>query len=113
MFDDVDDETKEKMLRYWKTMSESDKMHFINQVAISLSIWGDDENGKKLVLNVIRMLVKNGSATLADFGLYVEKLLESRVSETKKAKIKRASLVLEGYRIKEGLSSIPHRDITI
>lgn len=113
MFEDVDDETKEKLLRYWKVMSESDKMHFINQVAISLSIWGDDQNGKQLILDVLKILVKNGSTTLADFGLYVDNLLESKIPETKKAKIKRASLILEGYRIKEGLSSIPHRDITL
>ncbi len=113
MFDDVEDETKEKLLRHWKAMSETDKMHFINQVAISLSVWGDDESGKKLVIEVIKMLLNNGSTTLADFGLYVDNLLESKIPETKKAKIKRTSLILEGYRIKEGLPSIPHRDITI
>lgn len=113
MFDNVEDETKEKLLRYWKAMSETDKIHFINQVAISLSVWGDDENGKKLVIEVIKMLLKNGSTTLADFGLYVENLLENKIPETKKAKIKRTSLILEGYRIKESLPSIPHKDITI
>jgi uncharacterized protein HemY len=113
MFDSIDDKTKEKLLKCWKSMSESDKMHFINQVAISLSVWGDDQEGKKLIIKVLQMLAENGSNTLADFGLYVENLLDADIPEQKKPKIKRAALILEGYRFKEGLPSIPHRDITL
>jgi len=113
MFEEIDDKTKEKLLACWKGMSESDKMHFINQIAISLSIWGDDENGKTLVVEVLKKLIEDGSSTLVDFSLYIEDLLKENIPEAKKAKIKRASLILEGYRIKENLPSIPHRDITI
>ncbi len=113
MFDYIDDKTKTKILAKWKKMSETDKAHFINQVAISMSVWGSDEKGKRLVLEVMRLMMVNGTNTLADFGLYVEKLTRSKVGTAKKKEVERASLILEGYRIKHGLSSIPHRDITI
>lgn len=113
MFNDIDDQVKEKLLKCWRSMSETEKMHFINQIAISLSVWGDDADGRKMAVEVLRFLAENGSNTLADFGLYVEDLLKTNIPESKKIKVKRASLVLEGYRIKQGLPSIPHRDITI
>ena len=113
MFGDIDDKVKVKLLDSWKNMSETDKTHFINQVALSMSIWGSDESGKRLVVEVLRMMAGNGSRTLADFGLYVDKLTETKAGSTKKSKIERAALILEGYRIKNGLSSIPHQDITL
>jgi len=113
MFDYIDDKTKTKVLKKWKKMSETDKAHFINQVAISMSVWGSDEKGKRLVLEVMNLMMSNGTTTLADFGIYVEKLNKTKISTGKKKEIERASLILEGYRIKHGLSSIPHRDITI
>ena len=113
MFDYIDDKTKAKILKKWKKMSETDKAHFINQVAISMSVWGSDEKGKRLVLEVMNLMMSNGTTTLADFGVYVEKLNKTKISTGKKKEIERASLILEGYRIKHGLSSIPHRDITI
>lgn len=113
MFDYINDKTKSKILKKWKKMSETDKAHFINQVAISMSVWGSDEKGKRLVLEVMNLMMTNGTTTLADFGVYVEKLNKTKISAGKKKEIERASLILEGYRIKHGLSSIPHRDITI
>ncbi|MEM2909270.1 MAG: hypothetical protein QW590_00950 [Candidatus Bilamarchaeaceae archaeon] len=113
MFEDIDDKAKQRILDVWKTMSEIDKAHFINQVAIAMSIWGSDEMGKRLVVEVIRLMCHNGTKTLADFGLYVEKLKELKAAAAKKNKIERAALILEGYRIKHNLPSIPHRDITI
>jgi len=113
MFDYIDDKTKVKVLKKWKKMSETDKAHFINQVAISMSVWGSDEKGKRLVLEVMNLMMSNGTTTLADFGIYVEKLNKTKLATGKKKEVERASLILEGYRIKHGLSSIPHRDITI
>lgn len=113
MFDYINDEIKDRILKKWKKMSETDKAHFINQVAISMSVWGSDEKGKRLVLEVMNLMMSNGTTTLADFGIYVEKLNKAKISAGKKKEIERASLILEGYRIKHGLSSIPHRDITI
>lgn len=113
IFDNIDDKIKEKLLRCWQNMGEADKMHFINQVAISLSVWGDDVEGKKMVIEVLRLLAENGSTTLADFGIYVDELLKEKIPESKKAKVKRASLILDGYRIKNNLPSLPHRDLTI
>ena len=112
MFGEIDDKVKVRLLDSWKGMSETDKTHFINQVALSMSIWGSDEGGKRLVVEVLRMMAGNGSRTLADFGLYVDRLATNAVA-TKKNKIERAVLILEGYRIKNGLSSIPHQDITL
>lgn len=112
-FDYVDLETKKHILDVWQVMSESDKTHFINQVALSLSVWGDDIRGKRLVVEVLQFMGQNSTKTLADFGIYAKKVESSRLARDRPNKMKRAILVLEGYRIKHGLSSIPHKDIGI
>lgn len=109
--DFVDDENKGKIIKTWKTMSESDKAHFINQVALALSIWGSDRKGKRLVVEILRIMAENGTKTLADFGLYVEKALESKEASGLDENIKRASLIIEGYRIKNALPSEPHLEL--
>ena len=99
MFNDLNDEAKAEIIGKWKTMSETDKAHFINQVALALSIWGSDEKGRTLVVEVLRYMNKKGTNTLADFGIFVDELLSSKAATGRTSKIKRASLVLEGYRI--------------
>ncbi len=112
-FDYVSDDTKRAVIGIWSGMSESDKTHFINQVALALSVWGDDVRGKRLVVEVLESMAENSTKTLADFGLYVRKAEASRLARDRVAKMKRASLVLEGYRLKHGLSSVPHKEIGI
>jgi hypothetical protein len=109
--DFLNDESKEKIVVIWKSMSESDKAHFINQVALALSIWGSDEKGKRVVVEVLKLMSQNGTNTLADFGLYVEKVLGEKESTGLDSKIKRAALIIEGYRIKNSLPSEPHREL--
>jgi hypothetical protein len=38
--DFLEDKDKSRIVDIWKAMSESDKAHFINQVALALSVWG-------------------------------------------------------------------------
>ncbi|MFH1785343.1 MAG: hypothetical protein ABH842_02860 [Candidatus Micrarchaeota archaeon] len=109
--DIIDEENKAKIVTMWKNMSEMDKAHFINQVALALSIWGSDEKGKKLVVEVLRYLSNNGTSTLADFGLYIEKVASTKDAQGMADKIKRASKIIENYRIKNSLSSEPHREL--
>ena len=112
VFDGIDFEVKDRIVKRWKTMSESDKLHFINQVSLALTVWGSDIKGKELVVKVMEKMMGNGSDTLADFGLYVDKLLMDRTIQVEKiTKIKRVSLILEGYRIKNALPSEPHKEI--
>ncbi|VVC04240.1 Uncharacterised protein [Candidatus Bilamarchaeum dharawalense] len=111
--DIIDEENKAKIVTMWKNMSETDKAHFINQVALALSIWGSDEKGKKLVVEVLRFLSNNGTSTLADFGLYIEKVCEVKDAAGLTDKIRRAAKIIESYRIKNALSSEPHRDLDI
>ncbi len=113
MFGDIDDEAKEKIIKKWKKMSETDKAHFINQVALALSVWGSDERGRALVVEVLKHMAESGTKTLADFGLFAERLENSRNAAGRISKIKRAGLILEGYRIKHGLPSVPHIDVTV
>lgn len=108
--DILDEESKEKILNKWKDMSESDKGHFINQVALALSIWGSGPKGKQIVIDVLDMMSNNGTTTLADFGLFIERLPEDRIRGMKE-KIERATLIIEGYRIKHALPSEPHREL--
>ena len=113
MLDYVSDGAKEQIVKMWKRMSETDKAHFINQVALALSVWGSDEKGRKLVVEVLGNMTETGTSTLADFGIYVQKLIKSETGSSRVAKIKRAGLILEGYRIKHSLSSEPHIEISV
>lgn len=107
----LDDGSKERIINIWRGMSESDKAHFINQVALALSVWGSDKKGKRLVIEILRMMTEDGTGTLADFGLYVERVLEARWAAEVEEKVKRASLIIEGYRIKNAMSSEPHLEL--
>jgi hypothetical protein len=113
-FDKVSGEAKKAMVAIWKTMNPEDKMHFVNQVALALCIWGDDEKGKEMVALILEKLVEDGSKNLADFGLYIEWFMKSggeEIYKTKAEKAKRAALVIDGYRIKHGLPSEPQKTI--
>jgi hypothetical protein len=109
--DFIDDESKKRIIETWKGMSESDKAHFINQVALALSIWGSGKKGKRVVVEILRIMTEDGTKTLADFGLYVDKALELDEANGLDEDIKRAVLIIEGYRIKNALSSEPHREL--
>ncbi|NYZ73733.1 hypothetical protein H0O00_01185 [Candidatus Micrarchaeota archaeon] len=109
--DFVDDEGKARIISMWKGMSESDKAHFINQVALAMSIWGSDEKGRRLVVEVLRLMTDDGTQTLADFGLYVDKVAAIKEAAGLSDKIKRATVIIEGYRVKNSLSSEPHREL--
>ncbi|MBI5223394.1 hypothetical protein HY990_03155 [Candidatus Micrarchaeota archaeon] len=109
----VDDSTKMQILSTWKNMSELDKSHFINQVALAMSIWGSDEQGKLLVVDVLKLLSQEGCGTLADFGLYIDSLFSYNLPPDTKDMVQRAAVVVEGYRIKNSLPSVPHKDIGI
>jgi hypothetical protein len=110
-FDYVSEDTKRTIMSIWTGMSESDKTHFINQVALALSVWGDDVRGKRLVVEVLERMAENSTKTLADFWIYARKAEDSRLARDRVARMKRASLVLEGYRIKHGLPSMPHKEL--
>ena len=112
VFEDVDDSIKIKLIDLWKSMSDQEKDHFINQVSLALSVWGSDETGKRLVIEVLKALVTNGSLNLIDFGLYVDALTDKKATAPadRLPKIKRASIILEGYRIKNSLPSEPHKE---
>lgn len=111
VLDFMDETSKERIVGIWKSMSDIDKGHFINQVALALSVWGSDEKGKRLVLDVLDKMTTNGTSTLADFGLYVEKALGQESASPIGKKIKRAAIIIEGYRIKNALPSEPHKEL--
>jgi len=111
--DFMDDKSKAKIVSIWKAMDENDKGHFINQVALALSIFGSEEKGKTIVVNILDMMCENGTNTLADFGLYIDKAISIPEAAGMNEKIKRAAIILEGYRIKNGLPSEPHHDLEL
>ncbi len=113
IFDHVSDKIKSMVVNAWKDMNESEKTHFINQVSLAFAIWGNDEVGEKAVAEVIERLVKDGSNNLCDFGLYVEKIYEKRELRAMLDKIKRAALIIEGYRIKNALPSEPTKELGV
>ena len=111
VLDILDDKSRERIVHIWKDMSDIDKGHFINQVALALSVWGSDERGKRLVVDVLGLMTLNGTSTLADFGLYVEKAAKMKSAAPISDKVKRAAVILEGYRVKNALPSEPHREL--
>ncbi|MGV8085869.1 MAG: hypothetical protein ACP5N9_06495 [Candidatus Bilamarchaeum sp.] len=108
--DSLSDSDKERVLITWKNMSEIDKGHFINQVAIALSVLGSDEVGRKVVLDVLKIMSTDGTKNLSDFGLY---LSSTPLSKSISEKVRRACTILDGYRVKNALSSEPHRDLAL
>lgn len=113
-FSKVPIKVKKEMVRIWKTMDEEDKEHFTNQVALALSIWGTDEEGLELVAIIMQKMVEDGSKNLADFGLYVDWFIRNggtKLYEDKKKALKKASIVIESYRLKYDLPSEVHKAI--
>jgi len=112
LFEKVEKDIKKRVVVSWKEMSETEKVHFINQVSLALSVWGADKNGKKIVVEILKTLVEDGSTNLSDFGLYVDHLIGVYpLVDDRRSKVKRASLILEGYRMKNGLPSVPHKEL--
>lgn len=111
VLDFIDESQKEQIIGMWKEMSEIDKGHFINQVALALSVWGSDAKGKKLVVEILSLMTTNGTNTLADFGLYVEQAISLKPPPAMTSKIKRAAIIIDGYRIKNSLPSEPHKEL--
>jgi hypothetical protein len=113
-FEKVSTEIKKKIVDIWKFMSEEDKEHFINQVALSLSMWGTDDEGKGIVARVMEILVSDGSKNLADFGIYIDKLMlienDARI-EGKNDEIVKAIEVVDAYRIRYEMASEPQKSI--
>lgn len=105
-FKNMSEEEKDKVVKIWKRMSESDKTHFINQVAITLSVLGSENGGKKQVVDVIRELIEDGAANLADFGIY----MKTGFKEIEK-KERRAIRIIENYRMKYNLPNMPSKPI--
>lgn len=112
-FEKIGLDVKKEMVRIWKGMGNEDKDYFVDQVALALSIWGGDEAGKLLVGKVLATLIEDGSENLADFGLYIEEYLEDNAKEKRKGKMERASGIIARYRLKNALSSVPHKEIEI
>jgi hypothetical protein len=109
----LDEASKSKIVAIWKRMDEADKGHFINQVALALSVWGSEEKGRRIVIEILNMMCSNGTNTLADFGLYVEKAVMLPDASSISDKLRRAAVIIEGYRIKNGLASEPHRELDL
>ncbi len=111
--DVLDDRVKERILVTWGDMTESDRAHFINQVALALSVWGSDDRGRGVVVEILRLMALDGTRTLADFGLYIEKVMGTKQASGLDSRIRRASLIIDGYRMKNSLPGEPHRELGI
>ena len=112
-FEKIDVDTKREMTKIWGKMSASDREYFVDQVALALSIWGTDEKGTLLVARIMAKLVTDGSENLADFGLYIEDYIVGNSSEKRMDKLERASGIISRYRLKNALSSVPHKEIEL
>jgi hypothetical protein len=113
-FEKVSFEAKKRIIDLWKFMRQEDKEHFINQVALALSVWGSDDMGKSMVARVMEILVKDGSKNLSDFGIYIDKLIlieQGKAVEARNGDIVKAIEVVDAYRIRYEMSAEPHKTI--
>jgi hypothetical protein len=113
-FEKVSFEAKKRIIDLWKFMKQEDKEHFINQVALALSVWGSDDMGKSMVARVMEILVKDGSKNLSDFGIYIDKLIlieQNKAMESRNGDIVKAIEVVDAYRIRYEMSAEPHKTI--
>ncbi len=108
IFENFELNTKKKLVVIWKSMDAQDRDHFINQVALALSVWGSDEKGKNIAVEIIKNMLLDGSKNLADFALYLE-FLDEDLFKNKEDKFKKAMVVLENYRFRQGLPSEPSK----
>jgi len=113
LFSGMDEALKKKVVLAWAEMKENEKMHFINQVTLALIVLGNDANGKAIISSVLERLVNDGSKDLSDFGLYIGDNFAMKEAIVHAEKIKRASVIIDGYRIKNALPSEPHKDLQI
>lgn len=105
-FNDMNEGSKKKIIILWKKMTETDKAHFINQVAITLSVLGSDNGGRKQVIDIIRYLIEDGAGNLADYGIYM------RVGfKTLDKKTLRAIRIVDKYRMKHDLPNMPSKPL--
>ncbi|MBN2478296.1 hypothetical protein JXB01_03335 [Candidatus Micrarchaeota archaeon] len=104
-FSELDLDTKKKIMGIWKEMNETEKVHFVNQVALALSIWGSETTGKKKIVDILHYLLDDGSKNLSDFGIYISKTLKMGEKE------RRANKIIERYRLKHNLSAEPHKPL--
>lgn len=111
VFEGVGEATKKKMVKVWEKMDEKDRDFFVDQVALAMSIWGSDETGKSFIAKILEKMMEDGSENLSDFGLYVESILEE--AEKRQDKVRRASIVIDDYRMRNALSSVPHKEIEL
>jgi hypothetical protein len=109
VFDNVDEQTKARLVRVWDGMNELDRDFFVDQVALSLSIWGSDEAGRGLVAKILARMMEDGSRNLSDFGLYVDSVMEE--AGGRHEKVRKAGLIIDDYRLRNALSSVPHKEI--
>lgn len=107
----VNQETKKQLVDIWKTMDNEGKKHFVDQVAVALSIWGADDNGKRIVVEIFKLMAESGTSTLADFGIYVNYLLESELIEDRRKKVEKAAKIIGNYRLRNNLPQEPQTDM--
>ncbi len=109
LFDGLTKEEAKRLAAVWKSMGEEDKEHFVNQVALALSVLGDGREGREAVAQSLKLLLQDGSKNLSDVGLYMEKILPAVKDRKLAHRIKKAALLLESYRLRYDLPPVPHK----
>jgi len=109
VFEDVDENTKKKIVKVWERMEDKHKDFFVDQVALAMSIWGSDEMGKSFIAKILETMMEDGSENLSDFGLYVESVLGE--ADKREDKVRKAGIIIDDYRMRNALSSVPHKEI--
>ncbi len=101
---------KKPLIKIWQEMSDEDKDHFINQVALFLTFYDKgkkEEEGKKLVVSALKELVESGCRNLADIGIFLAK------RNKKDSAFEKAVGAIVRYRFRFALPSEPRTVLQI
>ena len=99
-FDSLPPQRKKKLIEAWKNMSQEDKAHFRNQIALALVLMGNTKTSKKTIAKILDYMIDHTN-NLSEFGHWFNKYM-SKISRKPKNASK-AGIMLEAYRMKYAL----------
>ncbi len=105
-FDSLPEYVEEEISKRWKSMSEEEKEYFINQLALFLSVVGNDKQSKDIIAILFEKIVKSKAKSLTEMPKHLKWFIENGGTEIYKEKakeLKRALKLLEVYNLKKSL----------
>ena len=105
-FDNLPEYVEKEISKKWKNMEDEERKFFINQLALFLSVVGNDRQSKDIIAILFEKLVKSNSKFLTELPKHLKWFVENGGAEIYKEKekeLKRVLKLLEFYDLKKSL----------